>query len=62
MKLPFRRKTTVEDKYKDSYFELIDAVESKYRGETRHQTALKYIKQAENKYTDNIIKSAKSVN
>jgi hypothetical protein len=29
------------------YQELIMAVESKFEGETRHQTALRYIKQAE---------------
>ena len=32
----------------DMYSELLHAVESKHNGETRHETALKYIKQAEN--------------
>jgi hypothetical protein len=31
----------------DKYDELIYAVGKKYQGETRHQTALRYIKQAE---------------
>ena len=30
------------------YHELIMAVESKFKGETRHQTALRYIKESEN--------------
>lgn len=33
------------------YNELIQAVESKFDGETRHQTALRYIQQAEKKPT-----------
>jgi hypothetical protein len=37
----------VED-YKKLYSELIMAVEGKYEGETRHQTALRYIKETEN--------------
>jgi hypothetical protein len=32
---------------KDKYQELILAVENKHQGETRHQTALRYIKNAE---------------
>jgi hypothetical protein len=32
---------------KDKYYELILAVGNKYDGETRHQTALKYIRKAE---------------
>ena len=32
---------------KDKYYELIMAVGNKYDGETRHQTALRYIKTAE---------------
>ena len=32
---------------KDKYYELILAVERKHRGETRHETALRYIKEAE---------------
>ena len=31
------------------YFELIMAVENKYPGESRHQTALRYIKEAESR-------------
>ncbi len=34
-------------KIKELYEELIMAVASKYQGETRHETALKYINQAE---------------
>ena len=34
-------------KIKDKYYELIMAVGNKYDGETRHQTALRYIKTAE---------------
>ena len=40
------------DKYEnlsDNYYELLWAVSSKYENETRHQTALRYIKQAEAK-------------
>lgn len=37
----------VEKKIDDYYYELIMAVETKYPNETRHETALKYIKQAE---------------
>lgn len=33
---------------RDSYFELIGAVGNKYPDETRHETALRYIRQAEN--------------
>jgi hypothetical protein len=32
----------------DKYYELLGAVGNKYPDETRHETALKYIKQAEN--------------
>ena len=32
---------------KENYTELLMAVESKYPGETRHDTALRYIKEAE---------------
>lgn len=35
------------DDISDRYFELIYAVGKKHPGETRHQTALRYIKQAE---------------
>ena len=35
------------DRVEKDYYELIFAVASKYPGETRHQTALKYIRQAE---------------
>jgi hypothetical protein len=35
------------DKLGDAYNELIMAVSSKYEGETRHQTALRYIVKAE---------------
>jgi len=35
------------DSYK--YHQLLNAVESKYPGETRHETALKYIEERENK-------------
>jgi len=35
-------------KVEEKYQELIMAVEKKYEGETRHETALKYIKRAEN--------------
>lgn len=31
----------------EKYLELLYAVESKHNGETRHETALKYIQQAE---------------
>jgi hypothetical protein len=34
--------------YKTLYFELLYAVASKHPGETRHQTALRYIRQREN--------------
>jgi len=34
------------DDISDRYFELIYAVGEKHPGETRHQTALRYIKQA----------------
>jgi len=35
------------DDISDMYFELIYAVGNKHPGETRHQTALRYIRQAE---------------
>ena len=37
--------------FKNSYYELIFAVGNKYEGETRHQTALRYIKQAQSSTT-----------
>lgn len=42
-----RSLTAERDKYRDAYNELIFAVSHKYESETRHQTALKYIQQAE---------------
>jgi hypothetical protein len=33
----------------DKYYELLGAVGNKYPDETRHETALRYIRQAENK-------------
>lgn len=41
----------------EKYDELIMAVESKYKGETRHETALRYIKQFENCIDTGIKKS-----
>uniref|UniRef100_A0A6H1ZG30 Uncharacterized protein n=1 Tax=viral metagenome TaxID=1070528 RepID=A0A6H1ZG30_9ZZZZ len=38
-----------EPKTEDKYMELIMAVENKYPGESRHQTALRYIKEAESR-------------
>ena len=38
-----------KDLYKDLYYDLLYAVETKHNGETRHNTALRYIKEAENK-------------
>lgn len=38
----------VEDKW-EKYNELILAVETKYPNESRHETALRYIREAENK-------------
>uniref|UniRef100_A0A6M3L026 Uncharacterized protein n=1 Tax=viral metagenome TaxID=1070528 RepID=A0A6M3L026_9ZZZZ len=35
------------DEFKNKYHELIRAVGNKYKGETRHETALRYIKIAE---------------
>ena len=35
------------ERWKDKYHELIMAVGNKYDGETRHETALRYIRQAE---------------
>ena len=37
---------------KSKYFELLYAVATKFPGETRHETALRYIQQAENKAND----------
>ena len=37
----------VKDREHDKYYELIMAVANKYPNETRHQTALRYIKEAE---------------
>lgn len=37
--------------YKALYLELLNAVVMKYRGETRHGTALRYIQQAEEGHT-----------
>ena len=37
--------------WSEQYTELIMAVESKYPGETRHQTALRYIRRAEDRAT-----------
>lgn len=36
-----------EENYRRWYMELIYSVQSKFDGETRHETALRYIKQAE---------------
>ncbi len=41
------QKTEEAEKYKGLYYELIFAVGNKWEGETRHETALRYIKQAE---------------
>lgn len=35
------------DKISENYYELLYAVSSKYENETRHQTALRYIKEME---------------
>jgi hypothetical protein len=42
--IPFREVESIRDKYN----ELIMAVESKHEGETRHETALRYIREREN--------------
>ena len=39
------------ERIKAKYYELIYAVERKFPNESRHETALKYIKQAENSKT-----------
>jgi len=44
---PIFRLAKESDELKKKYNELIMAVERKWDGETRHETALKYIKQAE---------------
>lgn len=36
-----------DSEIREKYFELIYAVGRKYEGETRHETALRYIQQAE---------------
>ncbi len=43
-------------KYKTLYYELLMAVSHKYQSETRHETALRYIKQAE--ISDNLKEQA----
>ena len=53
-------KLTIEDVIKDleeirdKYFELIMQVESKYPNESRHETALRYIREAEKRYTERV--------
>lgn len=51
-----RRYKKVENLY-DLYYELLYAVEKKTRGETRHETALRYIQEAEQRGQDNSTKS-----
>lgn len=34
------------------YYELINAVQNKYEGESRHDTALRYIKERENRNSE----------
>lgn len=53
-----RRWKKVENLY-DLYYELLYAVEKKTRGETRHQTALRYIQEAEQGSQDNSTKPTK---
>lgn len=36
----------------DKYLELVSAVENKFEGETRHQTALRYIREREQPTTN----------
>lgn len=43
-----RRGRTVNEEIVSPYQELIMSVEDKYEGESRHQTALRYIKEARN--------------
>lgn len=44
---PFYSMTIMYNELRAKYDELIYAVECKYEGETRHETALRYIRQAE---------------
>ncbi len=53
-------KTARQEEYKAKYEELIYAVGNKYENETRHETALRYIKQAELTSTTEISKIFKS--
>ena len=41
------RKEKEFDELQEKYWELLHAVESKYQNESRHETALRYIKQVE---------------
>lgn len=40
-------KPAIDPEIKDKYYELLHAVENKFPGETRHQTALRHVKQGE---------------
>lgn len=40
------------ERIRDLYSELINSVASKHEGETRHQTALRYIKEGEEQWQD----------
>lgn len=47
-----RGKQDATNEYQSRYQELIFAVETKHKGETRHQTALRYIRERENQQID----------
>lgn len=46
------------DNILSKYFELLYAIETKVPNETRHQTALRYIKETQNRH-NNIVKTLK---
>ena len=45
----------------EEYYELIFAVQTKYPGETRHETALRYIREAESHCSPVVAKMIKEV-
>ena len=53
-----RRLEAENKELKDKYYELLYAVEQKFPGETRHETALRYIRQREENKGGNIPQQA----
>jgi hypothetical protein len=51
-----KTKPAIDPEIKDKYYELLYSVGSKFEGETRHETALRYIKRAEGDGIDPEIK------